>query len=600
MEMSDEEIIIGPPIFPTPLQDARRRVKESMELRGAPPLIDEENFRGNDMLSDAYRPDFMGGREEPEKMRQHYLALLAQNPGDLATRFFVLNFYYNLVHYSPDFSENWTAGRRDEFRKDFVDFVRDRPPEQCKGVAEIEWEIVNAGAAREWARAQLLFLLLRQTGQTPSALFHEAYGHFLVQAAFGLYGAEDGSSDRERLSQWSVAIVDKASYSDKRHPDLLSYELNLVMPMIRLGYEKSFDLPPGRSIELLRDAKNELENARDADAEFRPWLSCALARCYMALGEYPQAAMQYRLLVDVVPLHLTLSGVPLADVKYIAKSRLVEALELGGDGAELESFLNSWIKDDPDQLGPREHLAKLNAKRLDYKAAFLNLSEEIPRNPAYDQDWKASLLLAALGTRAQDEERLAEIAQKMAGQREYRFMESILLDYWPTFGLLSSDARNNFSAATRLLFDSSLPGSASDGAAMLAGKAVELQLRASVFDGFANWARNEPRIFEAARSARKEDQLAKFVRRQDYGLMLGAMVGPLVEALTWRSAVLQYLHDWLRAHKRELSARLQKGSLDDRVKDLRNDAVHSHISAAEARELYGICRSWLEALTADR
>jgi hypothetical protein len=64
-------------------------------------------------------------------------------------------------------------------------------------------------------------------------------------------------------------------------------------------------------------------------------------------------------------------------------------------------------------------------------------------------------------------------------------MESILLDYWPAFGLLSADARDKFAAATRFLFDPLLAGYASDGAAMLAGKAVELQLRASVFDGFA-------------------------------------------------------------------------------------------------------------------
>jgi tetratricopeptide (TPR) repeat protein len=228
--------------------------------------------------------------------------------------------------------------------------VRLRPPEQCKSVADIEWEIVNAGAVRAWKRAELLFLLLKQTDQISSALFHEAYGHFLVQAAFGDYGAEDGGSESELLSQWSVAIVDRACYSDKRHSGLISYELTLEMPMIGVRYDKSFELPPGRSIELLRDAKNELEKARDADATFRPWLSCALARCCMALGEYPQAAAQYRLLVDVAPLHLAWLGLPAADLRSIAKSRLAEALELGGADAELEAFLKSWIKEDPERL----------------------------------------------------------------------------------------------------------------------------------------------------------------------------------------------------------------------------------------------------------
>jgi hypothetical protein len=78
------------------LENAMKRVEEF----GAPPLIDQR-FIHYDILFEAYVPG-----SGPREMRKLCLDLMESEPGDLATRFFVLNFYYSLVHYSSDFSED--------------------------------------------------------------------------------------------------------------------------------------------------------------------------------------------------------------------------------------------------------------------------------------------------------------------------------------------------------------------------------------------------------------------------------------------------------------------------------------------------------------
>jgi hypothetical protein len=74
-------------------------------------------------------------------------------------------------------------------------------------------------------------------------------------------------------------------------------------------------------------------------------------------------------------------------------------------------------------------------------------------DPARNDDWQATLLVR-LGTRVLDEDQIVRIvAEKMKGHAEYKFIESLLRDYWPEFDRLSEDARAAFKSATRVLFD---------------------------------------------------------------------------------------------------------------------------------------------------
>ena len=70
-------------LFPGPedsIRDARKRVEEF----GAHPPIDQSFLQHIEMLSDAYLPDFMGGRQGIGEMRQRHVEVLKSAPCDLA------------------------------------------------------------------------------------------------------------------------------------------------------------------------------------------------------------------------------------------------------------------------------------------------------------------------------------------------------------------------------------------------------------------------------------------------------------------------------------------------------------------------------------
>ncbi len=222
------------------------------------------------------------------------------------------------------------------------------------------------------------------------------------------------------------------------------------------------------------------------------------------------------------------------------------------------------------------------------------LSEDNALNPARNEDWKATLLVQ-LGTRAASVDQV--IQKVMDGRPENQFLESVLREYWPSFGRLSEGARKLFQSATWLMFNLAMAEYVRDPAAMAAGKALELQLKAVVFDPFAEWARRSQRIVGAVSSAKKEDRLAKFVDGNSR-LTLGAMVGSLVRKS--KSAVSQDLLAWLGDNRKKLFTRLTNRELNDRVIGFRNSATHSSISAADIMDHYRDCRSWLEALSEDQ
>jgi tetratricopeptide (TPR) repeat protein len=361
------------------------------------PLIDAKvhNF---DLLSDAYNQ-----MTDNDATREHLESRLAHAHDEISTRFVILNYYYELVRFDSDLKEEYVSHLRQQFGRDLTFFVGLRPVEDCTGMDEISWEITNACAVRDWTRVQALYMRLRSTEEIALGTFHAAYGHFLFRAAFGDYDPEDPDDDSEALSQWSVLIVN-------RTPESYLEDLTFELSMLTLGFAKHFSLPKGRSEELMRDAKNELEKARDMLPEFRPGLRSALARCYMARGEYRQAAAEYKALADVSLDQMAWTGLKMPELRSTVWARVAAALELAQDDSELRRFLEHWISLRPEELGPREHLAKLEARCGNYEAAFRYLSEANSMNPAHDQDWKATLLVE-LGTRAANEERVAEIVR---------------------------------------------------------------------------------------------------------------------------------------------------------------------------------------------
>jgi hypothetical protein len=455
------------------IESARKNLAVAMTY----PLIDQKvhNF---DLLADAYNQ-----YTENDATREHLEARLAHAPADHAVRFVVLNYYYELVNFNADLKEEYVSHLRKQFRNDLAFFVRLRPVEDCTEPNDTAWEITNACAIRDWPRAQALYQRLRAGGHLPPETFHAAYGNLLFRASFDEYDKNDTEDHIEILNLWSVGIVN-------RKPNADLDDLNFELSMLALGLAKEYKLPAGRPDELLRDAKNELEKARDAQPDFRPGLRSALARCYMARGDHRYAANEYKILASTAVDQLAWASLASTNLRPTIWARVVTALELAHDDHELRDFLNHWIKTHPQELGPREHLAKLEARHGNYKAAFDHLAEEQAINPAHDQDWKATLLVA-LGTRADNNDRVAAIAEESIKKNPelWAIVQGIIEDYWPTIQRLADPAKQSFSIATRLLFDKTIGETAWIHAGFAASKAVELQLRSSVFDPYANTIR---------------------------------------------------------------------------------------------------------------
>ena len=299
------------------------------------PLIDETlpNFL---LLNDAYNE-----RTDNEATHEHLQLRLAHGQNEIAVRFVILNYYYGLLHFKSDLKEECVARLRHQFRSDLAFFVRLRLVEECAGADDISWEIVNACAVRDWSRAQALYMRLRSAEEIPPGTFHAAYGHFLFRATFGDYDPDDPDDDSETLSVWwSVPVVDRSPELD---PESHLKDLMFELSTLSLGLAESLSPPTGRSDELLRDAKNELEKARDTQPpELRPGLRSALAKCYMARGDYRQAAAEYKLLADAFLDQLAWTGLPdMSKLQSRIWARVAAALDLAQEDSELRVFLEA-------------------------------------------------------------------------------------------------------------------------------------------------------------------------------------------------------------------------------------------------------------------
>src|SRR5208283_1658804 len=135
------------------------------EARPYPP-IDQSVYKF-DLLCDAYAE-----RTDNEATREHLESCLARDPNDIATRFVILNYYYELAHFDSERKEGYVAHLREQFRRDLEFFVGLRPVEECTDADDISWEVVNACSVRCWSRADALYRQLRSTGEMPLGKFH--------------------------------------------------------------------------------------------------------------------------------------------------------------------------------------------------------------------------------------------------------------------------------------------------------------------------------------------------------------------------------------------------------------------------------------------
>ncbi len=66
---------------------------------------------------------------------------LAQDPDDIAVRFVILNYYYELARFDSGRREEYVAHLRNQFRRDPGFFVGLRSAEACMSAKDADWEI---------------------------------------------------------------------------------------------------------------------------------------------------------------------------------------------------------------------------------------------------------------------------------------------------------------------------------------------------------------------------------------------------------------------------------------------------------------------------
>jgi len=122
--------------------------EEALATASNYPLIDQKVHDFN-LLAGAFSQ-----YTDNNATRAHLEARLVHDPGDRTVRFVILNYYYELANFNADLKEEYIGHLRKQFREDLAFFVRLRPIEDCTEPNDIEWEITNSCAIRDWPRAQ--------------------------------------------------------------------------------------------------------------------------------------------------------------------------------------------------------------------------------------------------------------------------------------------------------------------------------------------------------------------------------------------------------------------------------------------------------------
>lgn len=465
----------------------------------------------------------------------------------------------------------------DGFNKDFRLLVRQLNAEDIpRDWRVIRWEILNSYAAADWNRALKLYNIAEESNLLDIGDLQIMRGQFRYLQVFGaeMWVGLD-------LLWWE--------------PKLLSLEdsnktLIVLMSGFSLGEIKA-ELTPS-SIDLLRDASNDLEKALNKRPKLSRLYGPMLARCYFLTGRLYDAVMIYEKSLTEWT----------ADV---IRRRIYESLRFVYRESHLPEktieLLERWAGEFPDEKGIHMQIAELQAQLGNLEAVPLSLRKEVDRNPEADRDWRITTLLALGETRDVSQQLLTELKSDSA---KFSLITSLLEEYWPGFAGLSNKARDQWINGIYLgnhpvpePFRAVWSGNAGHAHA----NAVELELNSRVFSKFRESVIAARSVKELAAERIDEKGESKvilpFIRKDrpytTKNLTLGEMAFVVDHCKRSQVSILQELKGWIEANCPGL---LEQSENLYKVTEFRNKPAHGNISEIPSESIPSICRQIIDSL----
>lgn len=282
---------------------------------------------------------------------------------------------------------------------------------------------------------------------------------------------------------------------------------------------------------------------------------------------------------------------------------LAESYALAEKLAEAEAVYGQWAREYPNDPRVYKHLADLLAQEAKYKEAYEALREEVDLKPEVEQEpaYRVALALGPIAAERLDLDRLSR--QILGNQPEIKKLLGLLfLDLWPTYGTMGSQAREAWLDAACLTYylPSLVPASTAQltqtGAEKFA-KAVEIELRQSVFDSFRNETSKNVTLRAIAGQSRT-DQIAGPLARFLVGngkLALGQMKFILTQAKEGKSELFMCFGEWTNQHFPNLGG--PQLEVLRKIYIPRNLESHEQVSL-DVKDVPRLCREFLNALLA--
>ena len=554
--------------------------------------------------------------------------LLTPDPGEFATRFTALHYYFTLssrlnieianpVLYGWD-DESEAESLSKALNEDLELLIRFLPVERCPGNWQfIRWEILNSCLVRDWERAKDLYDWAEKLALLERSELQALRGQFRFLKVYFSAISQGDDAGLDSL-QWEPALYGSVSRKLNRHvveaiPDVLqgySDKLNALTPdqqeeLIRNVYRvlngfrmfsfgmtvSDTDLNVGeRDQEWLEYASVDLNSALEKQSDFPSSYRSILARSYFLTGRFQDAAKQYERLIELAP--------------GSSVNKLYESLALSCRRAgEPHKAIECLQKCPQRYAGVHKKIAEIQAQEGDYLKAYESLRRHVEINPQTDKDLGTDIALA-LGEIVSHQDPSVYARRFLESNPETsQLTDSLLKTNWEAFDHLREEARRTWIYASITLHTSSGQGllhlTRVHNAAALFAEATEIQLREEVFKRFREHATSKQGLKELLSremTGKREENFYKFLLGRTF-LALGDMCRVLELSANPKDEVLREFNRWL---PKKLAPLVHRNSVQiQHLRDIcqyRNTVRHEGKLPGDPAQIHSWCREIVDLI----
>ena len=583
--------------------------RDSLPETGDYPMLDVAEIKGTNC---PWRENIYSDFQESDKgSRDKLLVLfekyLSRDPADVSGRFTALNLHYAFSMHAIDDSEMKGHydflgvdhdGIREDFAKNLAYLVRLLPVENCTDWRTIRWEICNACAVRDWARAGKLHDQLEALDLLEPAERQVLRGQFNFFVAFG-----SKESRNFHPLFWEPKLYDLKPHDslgwEREFHELILLGVGLNLARKRKEDEKERTLDEAERDRIF-DAANDLQKGLAKRPDLSPAYRSMLAGCFFATDEFGNAAKNYeRVLVDSNSNMSLTESFKIEIFKCIAN-----CYQLAGETEKAQDALKRCAGEFPTAKGIYKELARIQVQTTKPELALESWTKESERDEAFGEDPLASTLLALGPVWGNSEQIFTLVKRDLSSNPQfYEGIISLVKAHWPSVDDLTPEAQETWVCGSRIVLNRSVEGRMnqinSRPAATAFGTAVELELKSRVFGKFRDHVArsSDVRSLVGKKSSWGKDKpFCQFLVSQK-PMTLGQMHRVLKDCGNSERDILRRFNRWVQENRPPLLDDHNLGELQE-IRDIHNDAKHEpSISKENAERMPGLCRNFLSAIT---